>query len=373
MSQTLYRTKAADFLAAADIRINGDRPWDMQVSNDEFFARVFADGSLALGEAYMDSWWDCEALDVFFYKALQARLNKKIQPLNFLWDVVKAKLSNRQTKSLSLKVAEQHYNIGNDLYEKMLGRTMQYTCGYWNQTAKNLDEAQDQKLDLICKKINLQRGERVLELGCGFGGFAQFAASRYRAHVTAVNIADEQIAYAKKWNAGLPVEIVKSDYRDAKGSFDKVVSIGLAEHVGPKNYRTMMRVAERCLADGGLFICHTIGGNFSVMNTDPWIERYIFPNSVIPSAAQLSRAWEGLFVMEDWHNFGADYDKTLLAWWENFNNNWPALEKNYSKRFYRMWKYYLLSCAATFRSRDNNLWQMVLSKGGTKGGYTSVR
>lgn len=373
MNSQTYQKKAVDILALADIRVNGDRPWDVRVNNDALFARVFATGSLGLGESYMDGWFDCDALDVFFDKLLRAELENTVKPQTFLWNVLSAKFTNMQSRRKSLTVAQKHYNIGNDLYAKMLGRTMQYTCGYWHNTAMTLDDAQDQKLELICKKIQLQRGERVLELGGGFGGFAYYAAKHYGAHVTSYNIADEQIAFAKEWCAGLPVDIVKSDYRDAKGTFDKVVSIGMAEHVGPKNYRELMQVAHRCLVPGGLFLCHTIAGNESATKIDPWIDTYIFPHAVLPSTGQFGRSFEKLFVMEDWHNFGPDYDKTLLAWCANFEANWPSLKTTYDERFYRMWKYYLLSCAGTFRARKTQLWQVVLSKGHRSDTYESVR
>jgi cyclopropane-fatty-acyl-phospholipid synthase len=374
MPPTTYRKKAADLLALADVRLNGDRPWDMQVHNEDLYARVFSKGSVGLGEAYMDGWWDTQELDTLFDKILRAELEKKVTPLNILFHALTARLSNLQTKSHSVKVAKEHYDIGNDLYGKMLGKWMQYTCGYWKDV-NTLDEAQEKKLDLICKKIMLKPGERVLELGCGFGGFARFAAERYGAQVTAYNISEEQVKYAREWCKGFPVEIVQSDYRNAKGNYDKVVAIGVGEHIGPKNYRGFMELAHRLLVDGGIFLYHSIGGNKSVHDIDPWIDKYIFPHAVLPSIAQLGRSFENLFVMEDWHNFGPYYDKTLLAWFENFDKSWPELKGkgSYDDRFYRMWKYYLLTCSGTFRSRLTQLWQIVLSKGGVPGGYTAVR
>ena len=372
MPNDSYRKKASDLLALADVRINGDRPWDIKVHNDELYARVFAKGSMGLGEAYMDGWWDCDQLDVFFTKVLRAKLETKIEPFSVIWSVLTARIANMQSKSRSVKVAKEHYDIGNDLYSKMLGKWMQYTCGYWKD-ATTLDEAQEKKIDLICKKIMLKPGERVLELGCGFGGFARFAAERYGAQVTAYNISAEQVKYAREWCKGLPVEFVERDYREAKGTYDKVVAIGVGEHIGPKNLRGLMKLAERSLVDGGIFLYHSICGNKSVHTIEPWINKYIFPNAVLPSAAQLGAAFDGVFVMEDWHNFGVYYDPTLMAWFENFDKSWPELKDKYGDRFYRMWKYYLLSCAGIFRSRTAQLWQIVLSKGGIDGGYTSVR
>jgi cyclopropane-fatty-acyl-phospholipid synthase len=172
---------------------------------------------------------------------------------------------------------------------------------------------------------------------------------------------------------GLPVEIRLQDYREVNEPFDHIVSLGMIEHVGSKNYRTYMQTAHRCLKDDGIFLLHTIGSNRSVRTTDPWIEKYIFPNSQLPSIRQLALASEGLFVMEDWQNFGVHYDKTLMAWYQNFDAGWDELKSTYSERFYRMWTYYLLSCAGSFRARKNQLWQIVFSKQGISGGFVPPR
>ncbi|HIH25734.1 MAG TPA: cyclopropane fatty acyl phospholipid synthase [Nanoarchaeota archaeon] len=366
------KEKAEEILALADIKINGSRPWDIKVNSDEFYNMVFAHGSLGFGESYMDGLWDCKKLDELINKIFLAKLNKKVVPFSLIFPGLKAKLLNMQTKSKSKIVAEQHYDLGNDFYSAMLGNSMQYTCAYW-KNAKTLDQAQFNKLDLVCKKLNLKKGDKVLELGCGWGYLAKFMAENYGCEVTAYNISEEQVKFAKGLCKGLKVNIVKADYREAEGVFDKVVSIGLCEHIGYKNYRVFMELADRCLKPHGLFLLHTIGGSRSVTHTDPWIEKYIFPNSMLPSVKQLSSAMEDLFVMEDWHNFGAYYDRTLLAWNDNFEKNWPKFKDQYGEKFYRMWKFYLLSCAASFRCRKNQLWQIVLSKDGISNGYTSVR
>lgn len=365
------KEKAGNLLEFAGIKINGDSPWDIQVHNPAFFSRVFAGGSLALGESYMDGWWDCASLDEFFNKVLNASLEKKFS-CDLFWQALKAKLFNLQSKSRAFYIGEAHYDIGNDLYRAMLGKRMVYTCGYW-KNAKTLDEAQDAKLDLVCKKIGLKKGQTVLDIGCGWGSFAKFASEKYGAKVTGITVSREQAELAKKLCEGLSVEIRLQDYRDVNEKFDHIISLGMFEHVGVKNYRTYMRVAHRCLKDNGLFLLHTIGGNKSVTSTDPWIEKYIFPNSVLPSVKQIAESSEGLFVVEDWHNFGAHYDKTLLAWFNNFDSSWPKLKEKYGERFYRMWKYYLLSCAGTFRARKNQVWQVVFSKKGVTGGYLPIR
>jgi cyclopropane-fatty-acyl-phospholipid synthase len=250
----------------------------------------------------------------------------------------------------------------------MLDKRMVYTCGYWKD-AKTLDEAQEAKLDLTCKKLNLKPGMKVLDIGCGWGSFAKYAAEKYKVKVVGITVSKEQAVLAKALCKGLPIEIRLQDYRDLNEKFDRIVSLGMFEHVGYKNYKTYMKVVHRCLKDDGLFLLHTIGGNKSVKSTDPWIDKYIFPNSMLPSIKQMGDAIEDYFVMEDWHNFSADYDKTLMAWYNNFENSWNKLKDDYDERFHRMWRYYLLACAGTFRARKSQLWQIVLSKDGIKEGY----
>lgn len=360
-------------LTMADVKINGSRPWDLQVHNEELFGRVLAQGSLGLGEAYMDGWWDAEKLDEFFEHLLRAEIDKKVKgDWRMLLEIGTQILLNKQRKSKSFEVGQKHYDIGNNIYNAMLDKRLTYTCGYWKD-AQTLDEAQEAKLDLICRKINLQPGQRILDIGCGWGSFAKFAAEKYGVSVVGITVSKEQVALAKKLCAGLPVEFILEDYRDIQGEFDHIVSIGMFEHVGYKNYREYMQVAHDHLKDGGLFFLHTIGTNESVTGNDPWIEKYIFPNSMLPSIKYIGKSIEKLFMMEDWHNFGTDYEKTLLVWFENFDRHWKELEPEYGERFYRMWKFYLLASAVTFRLHCNHLWQIVLSKNGVPGGYKSIR
>ncbi|MGW8286969.1 MAG: cyclopropane fatty acyl phospholipid synthase [Desulfobulbales bacterium] len=366
------KQKITSLFQEAGITIGGDKDWDIQIHDERFYNRVLMKWSLGFGEAYMDGWWNTKALDQLIYKFYTAEIEKKNKNLPGKIDKYKSCIINQQTKFRAQKVAHVHYDLGNDMYEKMLGDTMQYTCAYWKR-ARTLDEAQLNKLDLICRKLHLQKGERVLELGCGWGGFAKFAAENYGVEVEAYNISKEQVEYARNRNRGLPVTINLADYREAKGTFDKVAAIGLCEHVGYKNYDILMRVAYRCLKKHGLFLLHSIANNFSTTHCDPWFNKYIFPNGMLPSVKQLGESMENLFVMEDWHNFGPDYDRTLVAWYHNFDQHWPLFRKKYGERFYRMWKYYLLSLAGGFRARRIQLWQIVMAKAGVPGGYESVR
>jgi cyclopropane-fatty-acyl-phospholipid synthase len=368
-----YKNTAENILAVAGIEINGGNPWDIRVHNDDFYKRVFTQGTLGLGESYMDGWWDCDRLDEFFCHVLRARLDVTIQKnWKLISSIILARLFNMQSRDRAFQVGEKHYDLGNDLFQNMLDNKMVYSCGYWNG-AVDINKAQENKLDLICRKLGLKSGDKVLDIGCGWASLVQYAAEKYGVEVVGITVSKEQEEYGNQLCKDLPVEIRLQDYRDVDEQFDYIVSVGMIEHVGYKNYRTYMEMAHRCLKDDGLFLLHTIGGNRSVTSTDPWINKYIFRNGMLPSVKQLGASIEGLFVMEDWHNFSADYDKTLMAWHQNFTSNWDKIKSGYDNQFYRMWEYYLLSCAGSFRARSNQLWQIVLSKGGVPGGYKSIR
>ncbi len=354
-----------DLLTQADIEVNGSRPWDIQVHNPDLYSRVLQESSMGLGETYMDGWWDSEAIDQFIYRVLMANLETKVKgDWKIALQVLRSRYFNMQTRTRALKVGEEVYDLGNDLYCAFLDKLMNYTCGYWKD-ARNLDEAQEAKLDLVCRKIGLKPGKTVLEFGCGWGGFAKFAAENYGAHVVGVTISKEQLAFAKELCQGLPVDLRFQDYREVQGKFDAIISIGMLEHVGYKNYRTYMQVVSRCLKENGIALIHAIGSNLTTTMGEPWSNKYIFPNGMLPSIAQLGAAIEPDFIMEDWHNFGPHYDKTLLAWHAKFEQAWPALKDKYGDRFYRMWRYYLLNSAGAFRARAQQLWQIVLTRRGT--------
>jgi cyclopropane-fatty-acyl-phospholipid synthase len=365
-------------LAKADIKIDGDRPWDIKVHDPRLYRRIALTGLMGFGDAYVDGWWDCDEIDTFFYKALTAGLHKDARfTLNNYLTYFKEKLFNLQSKPRAFIVGEEHYDLGNDLYEAMLDKRLVYTCGYWKD-AKTLDEAQEAKLDLTCRKLNLKPGQTVLDIGCGWGSFAIFAAEKYKVSVVGITVSKEQVEFTRSRCAGLPIEIRLQDYRDVNEKFDHIVSLGMMEHVGHKNYREYMEVASRCLKDDGLFLLHTMGQSDDYPNTtEPeahWLIKYIFPNGMMPSVSQIGKAAENIFMMEDWHTFGQDYDKTMMAWFKNFDKNWPSLEAKYGKRFYRMWKYYLLSFCGGWRTHARyNLWQIVFSKKPVKGGYRSIR
>ena len=350
----------------AGITVGGDAPWDITIHDDRFYQRLLRDGTLAFGEAYMEGWWDSPNLDQTIDRVCRAKLRDYVKHNWVLVaHAVKARVFNGQSVTRAFDVAHKHYDIGNELYEAMLDKRMLYTCAYWKD-AKTLDEAQEAKLDLVCRKLGLKPGMRVLDLGCGWAGFAAFAAERYGVHVVGYTVAAEQVKWAKEKYGHLAIDIRHDDYRKATGTFDAVVSIGLMEHVGPKNYRGYMELVERTLAPGGVAFVHTIVGNRVMSHIEPWFDKYVFPHAVLPHPGALLLAMENKFIVEDVHNIGEHYDPTLMAWWQNFDAAWPQLEAKYGQTFYRMWKYYLLGCAGGFRSRETNLLQVVFTRIGTR-------
>lgn len=367
------RDHCRQLLAEADVEIDGMRPWDIHVHTNKFYSRVFSDGSLGLGEAYVDGWWDCEALDHFFFRVLSAGLESRVKNWKSIYHALKSRLFNLQKISRAHHIGQYHYDIGNELYSYMLDKRMIYSCGYW-RNAETLEEAQEAKLALICRKLELEPGMRFLDIGCGWGGLAAYAAEKYGVSVVGITVSREQVAYARNYCKGLPVTIMLEDYRKVEGRFDRIASVGMFEHVGYKNYRIFMECLRKILTKDGLALLHTIGRNSSGVMVDRWISRYIFPNSMLPSVRQLSIAMEELFIVEDWHSFGTDYDTTLLHWFGNFDKNWESIRsEQYDERFYRLWKYYLLSCAGSFRARNVQLWQMVLAPLGRRKEYCAPR
>jgi cyclopropane-fatty-acyl-phospholipid synthase len=363
------RELCGELLAHADIKLDGDRPWDIRVHDERLWARVLRDGSLGFGESFVDGWWDSAALDQTIDRLCRARLRDHVKDSWVLVaHAVKARLLNLQTAARSFGNGQHHYDIGNDLYEAMLDPRMLYTCAYYTDGVTTLADAQTKKLELVAAKIGLRPGMKILDLGCGWGGFAAFAAER-GATVTGYTVSAEQVQWARQKYAqrfGSAVDIRQDDYRNATGTFDAVVSIGLMEHVGPKNYRSYFELVDRCLAPEGVAFVHTIGGNKTTAHIEPWFDKYIFPNAVLPTLAAMIAAMQGIFIPEDVHNIGEHYDPTLMAWWQQFDAAWPKLEAKYGKQFYRMWKYYLLSCAGGFRARETQLFQLVMTRQGTK-------
>ena len=367
-----YQRAVNELLAGCDVKINGSRAWDIRVHDERFFHRVLGQGTLGVGESYMDGWWDCDQLDEMLTRVFCHNIDEQLRSPRAVLLAITARLINMQSPRRAFQVGKQHYDLGDDLYERMLDPRMIYTCAYW-ENMSSLDAAQEAKLDLVARKLGIKHDSRVLDIGCGWGGAAQFMAECYGAAVTGVTVSKNQQQTAQKRCAGLPVEILFDDYRSMTGNFDAIYSLGMFEHVGVRNYRTYLKKAYELLRPDGLFLLHTIGSNQSSVATDPWIDKYIFPNGQLPSLAQIAAAAEGLWVVEDFHSMGVNYDRTLMAWSANFERHWPEIAARYGERFRRMWHFWLMGSAANFRARKTQLWQIVLSPKGVPGGYRTVR
>ena len=366
------RQLAERLLAGVGVTINGNEPTSIRVHDERLWDRVIAQRQLGFGEAYMDGWWDCDQMDEMLTRVIAGDLLGEIRPsVRVVAQVLRSNLVNLQTKKRAETNARHHYDIGNDLYQRMLDPRMVYSCAYW-QNATTLDDAQVAKLDLICRKLGLEPGMKVLDIGCGWGGFLRYAAEHYGVSGVGITPAPQQVSIATERTAHLPIEIRQVDYRDVTGTFDRIVSVGMMEHVGPKNLRAFFDVCNARLVPGGLMLHHLIGGLVSKNHSDPFFDRYIFPGGVLPSMAQFSGASEPDWVIEDMHNFGPDYDRTLMAWHDNIESRWSEIP-TYDERFKRMWKFYLLGSAAGFRSRSLQLWQYVMRRKGTLPRYTPVR
>ena len=366
MLDNLFQQRLENLLDAANITIDGNRPWDIRIHDRRMFRKTILEGNLGFGESYMEGWWECDDLEELFFRILSAGVDQQLVTLTVVTEYLQGALFNLQKPARAFTVGKRHYDAGNDLFRAMLDPWMMYSCACWHGT-DSLEKAQENKLCLIFDKLALEPGMTLLDIGCGWGGAARFAAERYGAKVVGITISQEQASFARAFCKGLEVDIRLMDYRQLEGSFDRIVSIGMLEHVGHKNYRTYFDIARRSLSPEGRMLVQSIGSNEPVTGTDPWIEKYIFPNSMLPSVSQISGGFEGRFVLEDWHSLSYDYALTLKAWERNVTRNWPTLKSSYDERFYRMWRYYLLSCAGAFRARTIQLWQVLLTPSGIKG------
>lgn len=360
-------------LERAGVPIDGPEAWSMRVHDERVWQRLVGERELGIGESYMDGWWDADELDEMLVRVLTSDIRGAIRPsAKLIATAAKAVITNRQTVRRARRNAHHHYDIGNELYAAMLDQRMVYSCGYWD-SASDLAAAQEAKLDLICRKLHLEPGMRLLDIGCGWGAFIQFATERYGVQAVGISPAAEQVAYCRERVAGPSVEIRQGDYRKVSGTFDRITSVGMMEHVGPRNLGAFFTVCDRLLAPGGMMLHHTIGVLRTKSYTNPWIDKYIFPGGVLPSLTQLAKAAEPTWVAEDVHNFGPDYDRTLMAWHANIEARWDQLPAGYDERFRRMWRFYLLSCAAAFRARQLQLWQIVYRRSGVADRYQPVR
>ena len=357
-----------ELLAEADIKINGNRPWDLQVHDDRAYDRMMRDGSIGFGEAFMEGWLDCDRVDQMLFSAFRARLSQKVDARTAVFEAFKSRLNPFGSHARSREIGKKHYDAGNDLFKIMLDPYMIYSCGYWRR-AQDLDQAQQDKLAMTCRKLMLEPGMRLLDIGCGWGGLARYAAEHHGVSVVGVTVSEQQLELGREMCADWPIELRYQDYREVPDRFDRVVSVGMFEHVGRQYYPEFFEAFDRCLEPDGIALLHTVGYlKEDVIN--PWYDKYIMPGVEFPTVKNIVDAADGHFVVEDLHTWeGAHYDKTLMAWFERFDDGWATLRSAYDDVFYRMWKLYLQGCAAAFRAERMRVWQVVFSKTGIPGGF----
>ncbi len=343
--------------------------------------RIQRDGIFGLGETYEQGLWSTDHLDEYMDQVFTAP-PPRLSP--FVWSrlilgALDKRIFNRQAGRGAFNIGEKHYDLGNDLFHSMLDTSMSYTSGYW-ASADTLEQAQEAKLDLICRKLNLQPGQHILDIGCGWGNFAEHAARNYGTRVTGVTVSKEQAEFARKRCENLPVDIRLQDYREVDELFDHVVSIEMIEAVGRKNLPNYYSVVDRCLSEGGLFALQVISGNTLTRTSDRrldqyilWLVRNIFPDGYLPRADELVPPRKTALRIVDWHRYDDDYNQTLLAWAARFNENWSQIADQYDERFYRRWNFYLHGCAAMFRAQLIDVNQLVYTKGKTATRFKPVR
>jgi cyclopropane-fatty-acyl-phospholipid synthase len=343
------------------ISLNGDQPWDIQVHDWSAMLRAFLRGSLGLGEAYMDGVWDCERIDELFYRIAGGSL-----PVFVGLAIQTGTVFRMGKQSYAYRVGQSHYDLGNDLYQKMLDKRMTYTCAYWDNGAKTLDEAQEHKLALTAAKLHLEPGMSVLDIGSGWGSFIGYLAEKFGVRATGLTVSKEQAAYANERYKDLPVTTLIEDYRahSPREKYDRIVSLGMFEHVGGPAHRIFFETSRRLMKDSGLLMLHTIGIPGKRERPEPWMAKYIFPNSEIPDPVDIACASRGLLRLENAQNLGGpNYSKTLMCWLSNFDAGWDSLDhSHYDERFRRMWRLYLAASAGNMRAGNMDVWQFVYSK-----------
>ena len=352
-----------DFLQQADIRVDGSRPWDIKICHPDFFKCIMQQGLLGLGESYMDGWWECERVDILIYKFLTGRLDEYLPiHLHNILNLFSAKLLSLKPDHVSLTSGNKEHEIGYDIFAVMLDNYMQYSCGLWRE-GTSLDEAQTAKLQMICEKLQLSPGMRILDLGCGWGGTAEYMARHYGVYVEGITDSTEQQKVAQARCRDLDVTIMLGDFHDCiDDQFDRIISLGTLQNIELRNYQAFFKRIANSLNPDGRCLLQSIGKDQFVNHVGLWINKYIFPRGCLPSEEQIVRSTQPYLHIEDWINLGGDYDKTFMSWEKRINDAWPELKDNYSPRFKRMLDYYLCSCAGFLRAKKLNMWQMVFSR-----------
>ncbi len=345
------------------------------IKNPDFYDRVVRDGSLGMGESYMEGWWDAEGDDIVSAIGIiisnQLEKTIRVSP-SLMLSAASTKIFANVSRVRSKSNIQQHYDVGNDFYELFLDENMAYTCGYQKDPNDTIEDMQNQKHERVARKLGLKAGESMVDLGCGFGGMLRYGAKNFGIKGMGVTLSEGQYEWANKkmQEEGLHdnIRVELKDYRDMTGTFDHVVSIGLAEHTWQRGYETFIGKISELLKEGGVGLVHTIGVTSPPHETtDAWINRYIFPDGRLPRLEELIEEMRraGLTVGHV-ENFKLHYAETLRHWKEKFNKNRAtikAMAPEYNEEFLRMWDYYLQVCEAGFRYGELQLYQILFCKG----------
>lgn len=345
---------------------------DIIVNNNNFYTKLLKHGEIGLGESYVDKDWDSNNLEETLYNLIinQKKIENAIiknSPnliIKKLLDIPSDIFSTDNTKN-DIKF---HYDIGNKLYENMLGKSMLYSCAYFYKQGLSLDEAQYAKLDLIAKKLNLKEGMRVLDIGCGFGTAAIYLSKKFNVNILGISLSKEQINYFNSIYTGTQVQVIYKDYRELtrehNNSYDCIYSIGMFEHIGINNHIDYYNKCFKLLKTNGTMLIHTIVSNKRLYSHNSWITKYIFPGAELPHISDFTKKYTDNWLLQDLQCIGKSYSKTLLAWKKNINDS--SVFNNYDDKFKRTWNYYLLLCSAAFRAREITVFQLVYFKKDTQ-------
>ena len=352
------------------------------VHNERFFLRAVLNGDIGIGESYMDGDWSTPDLVAVVRAGVRNITGIQYSnPLLSFANRVRDWVAHRMrpnTISGSKRNIAYHYDLGNDFYSLFLGKTLAYSCAYYQSDNDSLDRAQEQKFDLICRKLNLTSGDHLLEIGTGWGGFAEYAATRYGCRVTTTTISRQQHEFAKERFAALGsaasrIELLFEDYRNLRGQHDHLVSIEMFEAVGYRYYDAFFRTCDRLLKPDGMMLLQTITlkeQEFpSYLHRSDWIRKHIFPGSELASVAEISRSLARATQLQMFHleDIGWHYCATLAEWRRGLlERRTDVLRLGFDDRFLRMWDYYLAYCEGAFRERYVGDAQLLLARAGVE-------
>lgn len=357
-------------------KVGSDLPLRLNIHNPNTYDRILAFGTLGFCEAYMEGWWDEENNNLVELIGLFHRSNVYAKARDNVTVALVLKVITQRLQTLpiliqnSRKNVQHHYDLGNDFYQHFLDPTMTYSCGYCLREADSLEQMQLQKYELICKKLALQPGESLIDIGCGWGGMLIYAAERYGISGTGITLSVEQAKLARERieqkRLGDRIKIVIADYREVTGQFDKFVSIGMFEHVGKGNFATFMQKASELLTPNGVGLLHTIVTQNNERN-GAWVDKYIFPGGYAPQLHELTQElWAAKLSVAHCENLKPHYAETMTRWADNFMSNRTeiaSLNQSYDERFLRMWYLYLQSFEASFRYGGLHVYQLLFYKG----------